>query len=92
MADSGWRIAQKRSFIARLLGTSEPYQLTQKYQIASLPLQQRGPLLRIHAPAAFGRPVHQKDRKGALSKQSLQSTSCERSCERLALRPVSLYL
>jgi hypothetical protein len=54
--------------------TGELYQLTRKYQIASLPLQQRGPLLRIHAPVAFGRPVHQKDRKGAFPEQSLQST------------------
>jgi hypothetical protein len=44
------------------LATSDLYRLTLTYQIASLPLQQRGPLLRIHAPAAFGRPVHQKDR------------------------------
>jgi hypothetical protein len=54
---------------------SELYQLTRKYQIASLPLQQRGPLQRIHAPAAFGRPVHQKDRKRAFPEQSLRSTS-----------------
>jgi hypothetical protein len=45
------------------------------FDYASLLLPVRGPLQRIHAPAAFAHPVQQKDRMGALkcSQEALRS-------------------
>ena len=42
---------------------------------ASLPLRQRGPLLRIQALAPFVRPAHQKDRMGAFIERIAISNS-----------------